>query len=1045
MRLANYLLRSTCITLLLALLAAAGSVSAQTATAIGVTSNNLFFAHQSGSATLPTAQTVRVVTVPSPATFTAAITHTAGQPTGWLLVNNQTNNITGTTGAASQDLTLAVNPASLTAGTYTAQVLVVSGTATAPISVTLTVSPAAQLRTNPGTLNVTIEPGRQTAQSVNVTNPGTAPVTFGISVQSPPELGAWITPADQFMTLIGGETKAVTLIMNPGNFSAGFLAIGTLNLNPISPAGTAQVTVPLLVTVGSPSTILVTPTTITFPYQLGFAAPSTSRRVNVTSSNTTSSVPYTATANAGTGGNWLSLAQVPGQTGSTVVQNVTPNPFYALVNPSVVGNTPGEYTATITVVGGQSTHTVNVRLVVSTTPQLTSSEDGANFVYSLGGTLPTSQVVTISTTNQQTFAFTTTPTTASGGDWLTASPQSGAGTFNQVIIGINQTRLTQLAAGTYAGTVRVAATVGTTPQTLDLPVTLTVGGTSLLVVDPATLTFEGALGQSAGAARTLSVRSSDNSSVPFTITIEPANTGWILLGQTSGTAGPVPTNITVSVNPTAVTQAGTYEATLLFTPSTPAGATPFRVPVRYVVTGTVSLTVSPERIEVTQLGTTPPASQTVTIRSNASGLRFLANSNQPWVTVSPTEGPVSDNSGLLVAFNSASLAARAEPYEAAITIQAGGITRVVPVILRVGAAATLNVTPATLTFAAVQGQPAPANQTLNVSSSGAAISFNVTHTVSSGPASWLTIAPTSGTTGASGTAPTPLVVSVNATGLAPGSYQGVITITPTTAGVAPRTVNLTLTVTAPAIPSGITITNAATGQSRGVAPGEIVTIKGRNMAPATAATAIITNGVVQSTVQGVRVTFNGTPAPLLYVGPSGDRQGDQINAIVPYGVGSLTTANLIVEYNGVRSDAVQVRVVETDPGIFTANSAGTGQGSILNENNVPNTPNTPAARGSIIQIYATGEGAVVPAGQDGLVINQTSDLRRPLGMVSVRIGGQPAELLYAGSAPTLVSGVIQVNARIPANLPVTGVSNVPVEITVGSTASQSGVTVAVRP
>ena len=244
----------------------------------------------------------------------------------------------------------------------------------------------------------------------------------------------------------------------------------------------------------------------------------------------------------------------------------------------------------------------------------------------------------------------------------------------------------------------------------------------------------------------------------------------------------------------------------------------------------------------------------------------------------------------------------------------------------------------------------------------------------------------------------------------------------------------------------ITVTNAATGQSRGVSPGQIVTIKGRNMAPATGALANIVNGVVQSTLSDVRVTFNGIEAPLLYVGPSGDRQGDQINAIVPYGIAGLSSANLVVEYRGVRSDATQVRVVDTDPGIFTANQSGSGQGAILNENNTVNAPTAPAALGSIIQIYATGEGAVAPAGVNGQVINTTADLRRPLSMVSVRIGGQNAEVLYAGSAPTLVSGVIQINVRVPQNLPnVTAATSLPIEVQIGQATSLPGVTVSVRP
>ena len=91
-------------------------------------------------------------------------------------------------------------------------------------------------------------------------------------------------------------------------------------------------------------------------------------------------------------------------------------------------------------------------------------------------------------------------------------------------------------------------------------------------------------------------------------------------------------------------------------------------------------------------------------------------------------------------------------------------------------------------------------------------------------------------------------------------------------------------------------------------------------------------------------------------------------------------------------------------------------------------------------LYATGEGQTVPDGVDGLLTGTT--LRRPALPVSVTIGGQPAEVLYAGSAPGLVSGVLQVNARIPAG--VTTGPAIPVVVTVGGASSQAGVTLAVR-
>ena len=89
----------------------------------------------------------------------------------------------------------------------------------------------------------------------------------------------------------------------------------------------------------------------------------------------------------------------------------------------------------------------------------------------------------------------------------------------------------------------------------------------------------------------------------------------------------------------------------------------------------------------------------------------------------------------------------------------------------------------------------------------------------------------------------------------------------------------------------------------------------------------------------------------------------------------------------------------------------------------------------------TGEGQTNPQGVDGAIIPPVaSALKKPLLPVTVTIGGVDVGVpLYAGSAPGLVSGVMQVNVTIPANAP-TG--TVPVVVTVGTAKSQSGTSAA---
>jgi uncharacterized protein (TIGR03437 family) len=179
--------------------------------------------------------------------------------------------------------------------------------------------------------------------------------------------------------------------------------------------------------------------------------------------------------------------------------------------------------------------------------------------------------------------------------------------------------------------------------------------------------------------------------------------------------------------------------------------------------------------------------------------------------------------------------------------------------------------------------------------------------------------------------------------------------------------------------------------------------------------------------------FDGVPAPLLFV------RNDQINAIAPYAIFGKASTQITVQYSGSTSDPLGLRVTDAAPGIFTVDSSGKGAGAIVNQDGSINGPTHPAAAGTIVSIYATGEGQTNPAGQDGRVIS--TDLRKPLLPVSARIGGVSATVTYAGSAPGLVSGAFQVNVQIPTGL---GSGPVSLDLQVGTAVSPSGVTVSVK-
>lgn len=226
----------------------------------------------------------------------------------------------------------------------------------------------------------------------------------------------------------------------------------------------------------------------------------------------------------------------------------------------------------------------------------------------------------------------------------------------------------------------------------------------------------------------------------------------------------------------------------------------------------------------------------------------------------------------------------------------------------------------------------------------------------------------------------------------------------------------------------------AASYTTNASPGMIAVIAGANIGPDTLTTAQLDgDGRVATALAETQVLVNGQAAPLVYVSKT------QTSFIVPYDTAAGANAQVTVVYKGVKSAPYAVPVVAASPGVFSANSSGTGQGAILNENGSLNSAQNAAAKGSVIVFFATGEGQTDPPGTDGQIANGTYP--KPTLPVRVDMGGIQAEVLYAGAAPGQVAGLFQVNARIPSN---SNSGPVPVQVTVGTAQSQRLLTVAVR-
>ncbi len=214
--------------------------------------------------------------------------------------------------------------------------------------------------------------------------------------------------------------------------------------------------------------------------------------------------------------------------------------------------------------------------------------------------------------------------------------------------------------------------------------------------------------------------------------------------------------------------------------------------------------------------------------------------------------------------------------------------------------------------------------------------------------------------------------------------------------------------------------------STAISPGEIVVLFGSGLGPAALTVASPTGGFFPTSVAGTTVSFNGTPAPLVYT------SAGVVAAIVPYSLDGQTSAQVSITYQGKVSATRTVPVALTAPGVFTADASGSGQAAAVNQDGTLNGLAHPAPIGSIVALYATGEGQTNPAGVNGKLAN-IAPYPAPNQFVSVTVGGLPASVAYAGAAPTLVAGVMQLNVQIPSGIVPS--ASVPVVVQIGGAPS----------
>jgi uncharacterized protein (TIGR03437 family) len=203
-----------------------------------------------------------------------------------------------------------------------------------------------------------------------------------------------------------------------------------------------------------------------------------------------------------------------------------------------------------------------------------------------------------------------------------------------------------------------------------------------------------------------------------------------------------------------------------------------------------------------------------------------------------------------------------------------------------------------------------------------------------------------------------------------------------------------------------------------IAPGELVRVRGICLGPmAPVNPPVDASGKLPVSAAGVAITANGIPVPLISV------SSGEILAVAPYGLDGQTSSTWTLNYNGVAANKY-VAVQSAVPAILT----------VLNQDGSTNTQTNPATKGNQAAIFATGLGQTDPPGIDGAIA--AAPLPQSKLPVQVTVGGQPADVLYAGSAPGFV-GLSQINFVVPPNLPG---QSAPITISAGPfTGPQTGI------
>jgi len=536
-------------------------------------------------------------------------------------------------------------------------------------------------------------------------------------------------------------------------------------------------------------------------------------------------------------------------------------------------------------------------------------------------------------------------------------------------------------------------------------------------VSPSALAFTYVEGSNVlPAPQTLSI-STIAGGAATTVYVGSARSEWMTY---SPSFGKTTLSVRVALNPTGLPIGQHLESVVLTTPETEGD--PVTIPVSLIVKAPpADLKVSPTAISVVhRLGELPPAPVTVNLNTTGGLLPYSVSTSTKWLKVTPSGGAI------FPGFRT-SLTIGIDPGELGPGNQKGTVTINSP-------DAITKTTTISVNLAVQPGHPV-ANSLwpprINVGASDTTVTI-------SGERFFSGTTVRSGNTVLKSTYLGPFAINaVIPSGLlaAPGNVP--ITVSnPDPGGGTASPVNFEVQPPGPLL---LSIVNAASQQQQSFAPGTVLTIYGSGLGPDILESYDGSTPYLPTFLGGTRVYLNGGVMPLIY------SSARQVSFALPNDLPTNGAYMIEVVYGPFRSSTYPLLSAPASPALFTATGSGTGNAAAFQVNPDTgdismNSDKSPAASGSILILYATGIAPILPVPPTGFVAVEAS--QNSIRGITVQVGDTAAEVLYAGYAPGLVTGIVQINARLPEKVPAG--KEVPIYLRVGSTISQNGVTLNIK-